>query len=155
MSVISDAVRLLNDESAAFSLLPATNYFYAYLKNPDPGFISNAIILAAIFLSAVWFNILSAVRFGSYASTDIEGEDDESSESNDGELIDGVSLATILGAAAMWILLFAGSLISLWRLFGESSILPELLAGISILFICLVGSDLLLTGILPIYNEDN
>ena len=155
MSAITDAVRLLNEESAAFSLLPAINYFYFYLKLSDPGLKSNVVILVAIFLSAIWFNILSTVQFGSYTGAGTDNTDNESSESDDEHLIDSISLVVILSAAILWLLSFTGSLISLKKLFGESAIWPELLAGISILFVCLVTSDLLLTGLLPVYNEED
>jgi hypothetical protein len=153
MSAVTDAVRLLNGESAAFAFLPVINYFYIYSQLPSPGAIDNAIFIGAVFVSALGFNILSQVDFEAYSGSGSTDVDNEPSDSAENEILGLQSLAILLLATIAWFLFFIDGLMQLCTRFTGSSVWPELLVVLSALVICLVVSDLLLTVLLPIYGE--
>lgn len=151
MSVITDAVHILDDESATFAFLPAVNYFYIYWENPSPGTTSTIIAVGALFISTVVFNILKQVDFESYLSTDEQNIKRVQSPSQDNVL--GLqSLIIVIILALVWMGLLINSLFQLWDLSGTETILPEVLISTSLLVIFLVIADLLLSIALPIYD---
>ena len=152
MSTIIDAIRLLNRESAAFAFLPAINYLYIYWEYPSSETTNLALTVGALFISAIGFNVLKHVDFESYLSSNTTNTSHESPESDENEVLGLWSLVVLILITSMWILFLVYSLVPLWELFTEATIWAGILFGVSVLFICLVVSDLLLPVVLPAYE---
>ena len=153
MSIAFDAVRLMNEEIPAFSILPAVNYFYIYWESNSPGILTKVLVLTAFFFSAVGFNILSRVDFKKHEQTNELDSLSGEYRSKKKQKLDLKSVAIISASSIIWIAIFIKSLLVLWTFFGRETLWPELLFGVSILVMSVVVSDILLSLFLPVYDE--
>jgi len=137
MSVFSDAFKLLNSETNAFALLPAINHGYVYWKTNNPSVNQDLVVLFSIVVSAVAFNFLTHGEFESYNSGD-----------------DTIGLGTallIILIAVVWLGSLVCSLIGLYSLLPSEKPWALLLAAVSILFLTLAFSHVLLSRYVPVY----
>lgn len=141
MSALTDAIRILNDESAVFSFLPAVNYLYFFTNQENPATFIIFLTLSSLFLSSLLYNAL----------TEINLIEDNSGGERVSDLRSGVSMLVI---GVLWVVIFGDSVVKLYTLFGPDSIWPELLSAVSILFIFLLITDLILFLIVPAYSEN-
>ena len=152
MSIVSDAIRLFNRESAAFAFLPAINYLYIYWEAPSSEITDLAITVGALFISAIAFNVLKHVDFEPYLGSSTTNTSHEAPEPDENKVLGLGSLVILILITGIWTLFLISSLVPLWGLFTEAIIWAGILFGLSILFICLVVSDLLLSVVLPVYE---
>lgn len=141
MSVITDSLRLLGDRSSAFALLPGINYFYYYTQT---GFSTTGIILPIV-LSAFLYNFLSG---GSVITHSGKNADNET-----GLDIKNTTIFILIGLP--WAIAFGLSLCMLMSIFGNSGLWAEGLVAVSVVFISLLVSDLVLLLTVSEYKENS
>jgi hypothetical protein len=154
MSVISEAIEILNKESGVFAFLPAVNQFYFNWQHQDPGLKTYLITLGALFISAAAFNIISQVDFSQYLSPrDRDTQLSDWSKSDESNLnLREIVIVIIVGL--FWFVSLVVSLSNLWEISGMNAVIPDILFGVSVLFVCLVITDLLFIAIFPAYSKD-
>ncbi|WP_263020179.1 hypothetical protein [Natronobiforma cellulositropha] len=152
MSTVNDTIRLLKGEFVVFAFLPTINYCYIYWNHPNPGSTDVALVFGAIFTSAVGFNILTQVNFEAYTSSGEVAEDEELPNHSGDAVLGLQTLVVLILATLLWFVFLISSVVELWFVFTGESYFPGLLIVISVLVICLIASDLLLTKLLPNYD---
>lgn len=145
MSVITDAVRLIDEEVSALSFLPSINFIYIYWRTPDPSPELSYMSIFSVFIGAIGYNILSSVNFREYSKSSTDDGDNLTLS------IRGILISVLAGCA--WIWAFISSLVSLYQYLQNGDFWPPLLIAISILFVSLLLSELLLDILFPEYNS--
>jgi hypothetical protein len=140
MSIFTDVLRLLDGEANAFAFLPAVNQGYIYWKATNPSLAHTAISLSYLLISVALFNILTHGEFHRY------GPNKERMETKY-----AISLLVIMG---IWVGALALSVIKLYDHFSSGELWPVLLSAISLLFVCLLITHVVLNQALPMYDPD-
>lgn len=140
MSALTDAIRVLNDESAVFSFLPAINFLYYFTGLETPTDFEIFLTLSSLFLSALLFNAVTEISI-------LEDGQDEDTET---DLLSSLAMLVIGG---LWTIVFLDSIAKLYTLFNTETIWPHLLSAVSIIFIFLLITDIMLYFLVPAYAE--
>lgn len=140
MSAFTDAFKLLDGEANVFTLLPAINQGYIYWKTPDPSLTQAAFVLGSLLISVVAFNIITHGDFHQYGS-------------NSKTMEQKYAIFFIL-IAVIWMAALAYSLIQLYEKFSLNDFWPVLLSAISLLFVFLLTTHIILNWALPMYASD-
>lgn len=138
MSITTDLLHLLDDESNAFAFLPALNNGYLYWQMPNPSLGNTCVFGISILIGAIAYNILNKVDFEEYRS-----------DSHSAMPISSTSLLLIFGI--IWLFVFGYSLILLWGRLLSGNIWPVLLTAVSLVVISLLLTDWILELLLPMY----
>jgi len=140
MSAFADAFKLIDGEANAFTLLPAINQGYIYWKISDPSLTQAAFVLGSVLVSAVAFNIITHGDFH---------QDGPGSKTMERKYA-----TSIIVIAGIWVMSLAFSLIQLYERFSLSEFWPALLSAISLLFVFLLITHIILSWALPMYSSD-
>lgn len=141
MSIFTDAFRLIDDDSNAFTFLPIVNHGYVYWQTANPSTTNVAIMALSLLISTILYNILSNSDFSEYNSPSKNA-------------IPLASALFLLSVVIIWTGVLGYSLVLLYENFSASNFLPGLLLGVSLTFICIKCTDLILSKYLPIYREN-
>jgi predicted membrane channel-forming protein YqfA (hemolysin III family) len=150
MSAITDALKLLESESSIFAFLPAVNYGYYIIQQPEYQFDIFLEATFALLVSSFLYNFLNEASL----------KQPEESEDTDEGAVDrgdaGLSMRntiifTVLGLT--WAVVFTKSLVELYSILSQDSVWPEILISASAVFVFLLLSDIILYLIVPRYGE--
>lgn len=140
MSAFSDGLRLLEGEANAFALLPAVNQGYIFWKTTNPSLTQNVIVLGSLLVSVTAFNIITHGDFHQY------GLDSETME---------IKYALLLiGITVIWTVALAISVIQLYEYLSPNKPWPVLLLALSLLFVSMLITHVILSRALPMYDSD-
>ena len=141
MSILTDAIHLLKgEEVTVFLFLPSVNWFYLFLQASPRGCLLTVMSIFGVIVGSAGYNLITNVDFSKY--TEQGGSAEEQSGSKE-QLGTRLLIITLL-LAICWIFVFFYSLVRLYAHFGNPSVWPEILVGVSVLFCVLFVSDLLL-----------
>lgn len=143
----SDPVTLLDQNTSAFAFLPVVNWFYLFWQNSSLSSVMWGVGITALIVSTVGYNLVTRVDY----SKAVRSEDDEQAVDILSIRTTAVSIVTLLA----WMLIFIWSLIALWGHSENATIWPELLILISVLFLTLILSDIILNEILSEYEDSS
>ena len=139
MSAFTDAFRILDGETNILAFLPAVNQGYVYWKTANPSDMQAAIFVGSLLISVIAFNVLTYGNFSQYQ---------DSSETME------VRYALILIVfTVIWGMALGFSLLQLSELASSGELWPLLLSAISLLFLLLIITHILLSWALPMYNS--
>lgn len=117
---VQDVTTILNDDTGIFAFLPVANFTFLIIQS-----YANALFLASLtaaLLSAIIYNIIAG-------------------EPN---ITNFVPLWAARFATLLWTLLLLWSLVEISSYFSDDLIVPELLFFVSVSFLSLVATDILL-----------
>lgn len=137
MSIVAESTRLLESDSAIFAFLPAVSNTYLVVSGQHG---TTAIVWAggSLLVSTFLYNFLRHVKI----------------HDSDNDLYKRNAVIFVL-LLVFWAVAFSRGIWKLYQLFEIESPWPEIIVGVSALFVFLVFSDLLLGWIVDDYRIDD
>ncbi|WP_123619200.1 hypothetical protein [Halorubrum sp. CSM-61] len=149
MSLLGDAVQTLNEDIEIAAFLPGVNYVFLLIASGDGLNLFFWLTLAASIISAALFNHLRSLASNKDSGTEGTGEEvsDEWDDPRDDQLDNSLQI-TQRGASILlflpWVVLLAVSMYFLLERFSKDWVLPEILFFVSVGFISLYLTDIIL-----------
>ncbi|ACV12239.1 hypothetical protein Huta_2072 [Halorhabdus utahensis DSM 12940] len=165
MSVLGDAVQALNEDIEIAAFLPGVNYVFLLIASEDGSNLFFGLALGASVVGATLFNHLRHLASDESTNTDDTEADERENASEEwedprdgGNNQSGGDRQISQQSASMLLLLVWGALLLvsmhfLFERFSKNRVLPEVLFFISVGFIALYVTDIILNRYISSYNS--